>query len=151
MYLEIDRQTDKPTNFVVIVFVCTEELCNAHHDLQDSYGLWCLFVALWTFFHSCGLNNQTSVFQIFTWETPGSSICTSSMLIEPRELKFTDIVLFLICYCVDCKLRYRGACLHPFQLITYVTILLAGDIAADAWSCGQKLVFTYIGFLEALL
>lgn len=62
MYLEIDGQTDKPTDFVVNVFVCTEELCNAHHGLQDSYGLWCLFVALWTFFHSCGLNNQTSVF-----------------------------------------------------------------------------------------
>jgi hypothetical protein len=62
MYLEIDRQTDQPTDFVVNVFVCTEELCNAHHDLQDSYGLQCLFVALWTFFHSCGLNNQTSFF-----------------------------------------------------------------------------------------
>jgi hypothetical protein len=43
------------------------------------------------------------------------------MLIEPCKLKFADIVLFLVCCCVDCKLSYRRACLHPFQLITYVT------------------------------
>lgn len=42
------------------------------------------------------------------------------MLIEPHELKFADVVLFLVCYWVDFKLSYRGACLHPFQLITYV-------------------------------
>lgn len=68
------------------------------------------------------------------------------MLIEPCKLKFADIVLFLVCCCVDCKLSYRRACLHPFQLITYVTThsretQLAKRIEPGVVRCMAKLGF----------